>query len=272
MWFLGVSMRVFWAEHVIQCIRQSSFSLPSVGGLHLIHWRPEGNKKDGGRRNLASLVAQMVKNLPAMQGTRVWSLGQEDPLEKGMATHSSILAWRIPWTEKPSGLQSTGLQRVRPNWATNTHTHTEICTFRLLGSVTQSFPTLCDPLDCSPPDSSLRDFPGKNTGVGCLSSSRRLNLRLLHLLHWQGPPRKTYHCLLEFLLLLGGDLHRWLPETQGRSLNVEDLWTQTGTTPWSFLGLQTTELLSLHDYMSKFLIINQLLCTPYWFSFSGNPD
>ena len=153
-----------------------------------------------------------------------------------------------------------------------THTHTEICTFCLLGSVTQSFPTLCDPLDCSPPDSSLRDFPGKNTGVGCLSSSRRLNLRLLHLLHWQGPPRKTYHCLLEFLLLLGGDLHRWLPETQGRSLNVEDLWTQTGTTPWSFLGLQTTELLSLHDYMSKFLIINQLLCTPYWFSSSGNPD
>ena len=51
-------------------------------------------------------VAQMVKNLPTMQDTRVWSLGQEDPLEKGMATHSSILAWRIPWTEEPSGLQS----------------------------------------------------------------------------------------------------------------------------------------------------------------------
>ena len=70
----------------------------------------------------ASLVAQMVKNLPAMQETQVQSLGQEDPLEKGMATHSSILAWRIPWTEEPGGLQSTGLQRVRHDWATNTTT------------------------------------------------------------------------------------------------------------------------------------------------------
>ena len=54
----------------------------------------------------------MVKNLPAMQETQVPSLGQEDPLEKGMATDSSILAWRIPWTEEPGGLQSMGLQRV----------------------------------------------------------------------------------------------------------------------------------------------------------------
>ena len=58
------------------------------------------------------LVAQMVRSLPAMQETRVESLREEDPLEKGMATHSSILAWRIPWTEKPGGLHSTGLQRV----------------------------------------------------------------------------------------------------------------------------------------------------------------
>ena len=54
--------------------------------------------------SLASLVAQIVKNPPAMQETRVWLLGQEDPLEKEMATHSSILAWRIPWTEEPGGL------------------------------------------------------------------------------------------------------------------------------------------------------------------------
>ena len=60
-----------------------------------------------------SLVAQMVKNLPAMPETWIQSLGQEDPLEKGMATHSSILAWRIPWTEKPGRLQSMGLQKVR---------------------------------------------------------------------------------------------------------------------------------------------------------------
>ena len=52
----------------------------------------------------ASLVAQMVKNLPAMQETRFQSLGQEDPLEEGMATHPSILAWRIPWTEEPGRL------------------------------------------------------------------------------------------------------------------------------------------------------------------------
>ena len=57
-------------------------------------------------------MAQLVKNPPAMQDTWVSSLGQEDPLEKGMATHSSILAWRILWTEKPGGLQSIGLQRV----------------------------------------------------------------------------------------------------------------------------------------------------------------
>jgi len=50
-----------------------------------------------------------VKNVPAMQETQVQSLGQEDPLEKGMATHSGILAWKIPWTEKPGGLQSMGL-------------------------------------------------------------------------------------------------------------------------------------------------------------------
>ena len=60
----------------------------------------------------ASLVAQMVKSLSAMQETWVQSLGREDPLEKEMATHSSILAWRIPWMEKLGGLQSTGLQRV----------------------------------------------------------------------------------------------------------------------------------------------------------------
>ena len=58
-------------------------------------------------------MTQMVKNLPAMQETWIRSLGWEDPLEKGMATHSSILAWKIPWTEESDGLQSTGSQRVR---------------------------------------------------------------------------------------------------------------------------------------------------------------
>ena len=62
-----------------------------------------------------SLITQSVKNLPAMQEIQVRVLGREDPLEKEMATHSSILAWRIPWTEEPGGLQSMGLQRVRHN-------------------------------------------------------------------------------------------------------------------------------------------------------------
>ena len=61
---------------------------------------------------MASLVAQMVKSLPAMQDTQVRSLGQEDPLEKKMATPSSVLTWRIPWTEEPGVLKSVGLQRV----------------------------------------------------------------------------------------------------------------------------------------------------------------
>ena len=60
----------------------------------------------------ASLVTQIVKNLLAMQETQVPSLGGEDPLEKGMAIHPSILAWRIQWTEEPGGLQSTGSQRI----------------------------------------------------------------------------------------------------------------------------------------------------------------
>ena len=73
----------------------------STGAIWLILW--------------ASIVAQMVKNLPAIQETGIRSLGQEDPLEKGMATHSSILAWRIPRIEEPGGLQSMGSQRVGHN-------------------------------------------------------------------------------------------------------------------------------------------------------------
>ena len=60
----------------------------------------------------ASMVAETVKNPPAVQETWVRSLGWEDPLEEGLATHSSILAWRIPWTEEPGGLQPMGPQRV----------------------------------------------------------------------------------------------------------------------------------------------------------------
>ena len=67
-------------------------------------------------------MAQTVKNLPAMQGTWVRSLGWEDLLKKEMATHSSILAWESAWTEAPDGLQSMGSQRIRRDWVTNTFT------------------------------------------------------------------------------------------------------------------------------------------------------
>ena len=81
------------------------------------------------QRICASLVAQTAKNLTAMQETPVQSLGQEDPLEKEMATHSNILAWRIPWTEKPGRLQSMGWQSVGHDWATNAFTFHEASEF-----------------------------------------------------------------------------------------------------------------------------------------------
>ena len=116
----------------------------------------------------ASLVAQMVKNLPTMQETWVRSLGGEVPLEKGMAIHSSILAWRILWTEKPGKLQSMGSQRVGHDWVTNTSTLNLVpvyslnkysCDFCCISPATakslQSCPILCDPIDGSPPGSPL---------------------------------------------------------------------------------------------------------------------
>ena len=81
----------------MRTINQNQLYLASIY-IYDIHW--------------ASLVAQTVKNLSAMWETWVRSLGQEDPLEEGMATHSSVLAWRSPWTEEPGGLQSMGSQIV----------------------------------------------------------------------------------------------------------------------------------------------------------------
>ena len=74
-------------------------------------------------------MAQTVKNLPAMQVTWVQSLGQDDPLEKVMSTHSNVLAWRIPWTDEPGGLQSLGSQRVRHNWVTKIKNKLKIILF-----------------------------------------------------------------------------------------------------------------------------------------------
>ena len=103
-------------EMVITDPQKSKF-LCLVWCLHLPHHHPASpgtNKLTFKRRDLTA--SQMVKNLPTMQETWVRSLGQEDPLEKGMATHPRILAWRIPWKEEPGGLQCTGLQRVGHDW------------------------------------------------------------------------------------------------------------------------------------------------------------
>ena len=80
--------------------------------------RGEGICIKSQKNSRGSLVAQTVNNLPAVQETWIRSLGQEDPLEEGMAIHSSILAWRISWIEEPGRLQSMGLPRVRHHWMT----------------------------------------------------------------------------------------------------------------------------------------------------------
>ena len=79
------------------------------------------------------------KNPPAVQETWVQSLGQEDPLEKGMATPSSILAWRLPWTEEPVGLQPTGWQRVGHDWATNIFSFTYSLLPEQISNLQQNF-------------------------------------------------------------------------------------------------------------------------------------
>ena len=91
--------------------------------LHITVWSRNGSLllhriSDDPSKWRTSLVAQTEKCLPTMWETQVWCLGWEDPLEKEMATHSSTLPWKIPWTEKPGSLQSMGLQRVTHDWAT----------------------------------------------------------------------------------------------------------------------------------------------------------
>ena len=87
--------------------------------MHIVNPRGSAKNKTEMKLIRAFLVAQMVENQSAMQETWVWSLGCEDPLGKGMATRTSILAQEISWTEGPGGLQSMGSQRVRHNWETN---------------------------------------------------------------------------------------------------------------------------------------------------------
>ena len=95
--FRGNGYKRIW--HAGSFIMMATFGISDLQGLLLLAW--------------ASLVAQWLKRLPRMQETWVQFLSREDPLEKEMVTYSSILAWRIPWTEEPGRLQSTGSQRVR---------------------------------------------------------------------------------------------------------------------------------------------------------------
>ena len=115
----------------------------------------------------ASLVAQLVKNLPAVWETWVWSLAWKDPLEKGKATHSSILAWRIQVRVTKSQTQLSDFHFTHvPFCAFWSVTENEVWGFDyvcVLAKLPQSYLTLCDPVDCSLP----WDSPGKNTGVGC---------------------------------------------------------------------------------------------------------
>ena len=136
---------------------------------------------------------------------QVQSLGQEDPLEKEMATHSSILAWRIPWTEEPSGLQSMGSQRVRCDWVTTTHTiYKSVLPWYVIGiSSPPQFSSVEEGF--SWPEGGVNiliaesECPG---GSGCVGSECELSLGSPHTL----PLHVLFHSLsaLPFLSLLAG--------------------------------------------------------------------
>ena len=120
------------SQCMLSCVQLSGTLRAVAPARVLCPWNFPGKNTEVGCRFLLldsiyfyiyiSRVAQLVKNLPAMQETWVQSLSQEDPLEKGMATHSIILAWRIPWTEEPGVFLSMGSQRIGHDWETNTFT------------------------------------------------------------------------------------------------------------------------------------------------------
>ena len=119
---------IWWQLYpVLSCLHpQRTVTLKTDFSGDLETWKKRGVSSEFPDLHM-SLASEYLglpcsSNGSSMQETRVQSLGQEDPLEKGMAIHSSILAWRIPWTEMPGGLQSVGSQRVGHNWVTNTHT------------------------------------------------------------------------------------------------------------------------------------------------------
>ena len=107
-----------WGFHGSSVIKTPSFQHGGVWVWSLVWELLWGEAKKPPKKQFRTSMAQMVKNLPAIRETQFWSLGWEDPLEKAMATYSGILAWRIPWTEEPGGLQSMGSQRFWHDWET----------------------------------------------------------------------------------------------------------------------------------------------------------
>ena len=169
------------------------------GRSHATYLKPKYSKT----KLIYSLVARAAKSLPAMWETQVRSLGREDPLEKGMAIHSRMPAWRIPWTEEPVALQSMRLQRVRHDWATNTSlslwVHLEEMVPCIWSRWWDGKPGFCCIAgrfftiwaNLNEPKSKLLhpwDSPGKNTGMGCQKATI-----IIKDLKSQSPKRK---CLL----------------------------------------------------------------------------
>ena len=168
--------------------------------------------------------SSVVKNLPAMQEMQVWSLGQEDPLEKHRGTHSSILAWRIPGTKEPGGPQLTGSQWVGHYWSSLAHTHA-ICSYRFsqcflfYPNFRKNWNTICLHLNRT------------SVYVYCLSPWYLSLLKYCH--HYVRGWRRQWH---PTPLLLPGKSHGW------RSLVGYSLWGRWGS--------DTTERLHFHFSLS----------------------
>ena len=153
------------------------------------------------------LLAQMVKNLLTMQETKVWLLGQEDSLEKGMATHSRILAWRIPWTEEPSELQSVGSQRVWHDRAFFTNTKQNPTGALFLAPV--HFSTWCAPIN----------LPGTFNTPSTVRTSVKTPFPHPHSIRWRIPAQTHLPLLWYFFKLkLSASTTRFqISQKQGQS-------------------------------------------------------
>ena len=196
-----------------------------------------------------------------MQDTQVWPLGWEDPLEKGMATHSSILVWRIPWAEEPGRIPSLGSQRVGHHW------NDESVQFSL---VAQSCPTLCDPMNCSTPG---------------LPVHHQLPELIQTHIHWVGDAIQPCLILCHPLLLLSSifpsirvslektsQLFAWGGQSTGVSASASVLpmntqeWSPLGWTGWIFLqskGLSRvfSNTIQKHQFFGAFFTVQ--LSHPY---------